>query len=202
MFNKVIRKGITMQVKEDFDNLIESCGGEDLLRYLIKDEGVENWETVTLNPIIAYSPTHMDSAVICGIAYWNGSKFEIIHSEELWEFDSLNAWLNNTMAREGFRLEAEALLAHNKAIIVTEKEIEENNTKTWEKIITEVVYGFRGNNYGIKKSKSLNDDFNLLASFFDILLDVKNNSQIMNDNQSIGRVVDLDFPTEWKNKWV
>ena len=106
------------------------------------------------------------------------------------------------MAREGFRLEAEALLAHNKAIIVTEKEIEENNTKTWEQIITEVVYGFRGNNYGIKKSKSLNDDFNLLASFFDILLDVKNNSQIMNDNQSIGRVVGLDFPTKWKNKWV
>jgi len=191
-----------MQVEDELNNLIEACGGEDLLRYLIKEEGVEDWESVTLNPIIAYSPTHMPKALICGIAYWNGTQYQIIHSEDMWEVDNLNVWLNRTMSMEGFRLEAEALLAHNKAIIVTEKEMGESNNKSWEKIITEVMYGFRPNNYGFKSKQSINHDFNLLSSFFDILLDVKNSSQLINPNKSTSERRNLDFPEEWKNEWV
>ena len=152
-----------MQINVELDNLIESCGGEDLLRYLIKDDGLENWKTVKFNPIIAYSPKHMDKAVICGIAYWNGKNYKIIHSEDLWAYESLNLWVQSTMISEGHDYEAEALLAHNKALIVTPGELEENEIKSWEKIMMEVIYGFRSNNYIKANSKEILKDFNLLS---------------------------------------
>tara|TARA_R110001592_G_scaffold333817_4_gene617857 strand:+ start:1773 stop:2348 length:576 start_codon:yes stop_codon:yes gene_type:complete len=191
-----------MQINVELDNLIESCGGEDLLRYLIKDDGLENWKTVKFNPIIAYSPKHMDKAVICGIAYWNGKNYKIIHSEDLWAYESLNLWVQSTMISEGHDYEAEALLAHNKALIVTPGELEENEIKSWEKIMMEVIYGFRSNNYIKANSKEILKDFNLLSSFFDILLDVQNNTLLDSVNTTKKIRKSLDFPEDWKNKWV
>ena len=190
-----------MEIKVELDNLIESCGGEDLLRYLIKDDGLENWQKVELNPIIAYSPKHMEKAIVCGIAYWNGVNYQIIHSEDLWAYESLNLWVQSTMISEGHDYEAEALLAHNKALIVTQKELKDNEKKSWEKIVMEVVYGFRGNNYSPVNSTEILRDFNLLSSFFDILLDVQNYTRLDNLNSTKKIKKSLDFPEDWKNKW-
>lgn len=190
-----------MQIKVELDNLIESCGGEDLLRYLIKDDGLENWQTVELNPIIAYSPKHMEKAIVCGIAYWNGANYQIIHSEDLWAYESLNLWVESTMISEGYNFEVEALLAHNKALIVTQRELKESEKNSWEKIVMEVVYGFRGNNYSPVNSKEILKDFNLLPSFFDILLDVQNYTSLDNINSTKKIKKSLDFPEDWKNKW-
>tara|TARA_R110002020_G_scaffold319988_2_gene536013 strand:- start:188 stop:763 length:576 start_codon:yes stop_codon:yes gene_type:complete len=190
-----------MEIKVELDNLIESCGGEDLLRYLIKDDGLENWQKVELNPIIAYSPKHMEKAIVCGIAYWNGVNYQIIHSEDLWAYESLNLWVQSTMISEGHDYEAEALLAHNKALIVTQKELKDNEKKSWEKIVMEVVYGFRGNNYSPVNSTEILKDFNLLSSFFDILLDVQNYTRLDNLNSTKKIKKSLDFPEDWKNKW-
>ncbi len=190
-----------MQVKKEMDDLIESCGGEDLLRYLIKEDGLENWKTVNFNPIVAFSPKHMERAIVCGIAYWDGVNYQIIHSEDLWAYESLSIWVNSIMDYEGHKFEAEALLAHNKALIVTNKELRESEKKSWEKIVMEVVYGFRGNNYSKLNSTEMLKDFNLLSSFFDILLDVQNYTKLdkINSTKKINK--SLDFPEDWKNKW-
>ena len=190
-----------MQIKVELDNLIESCGGEDLLRYLIKDDGLENWQTVELNPIIAYSPKHMEKAIVCGIAYWNGVNYQIIHSEDLWAYESLNSWVNTIMDFEGHHFEVEALLAHNKALIVTKRELKDNEKKSWEKIVMEVVYGFRGNNYSPVNYTEILKDFNLRSSFFDILLDVQNYTKLDSVNSTKKIKKSLDFPEDWKNKW-
>jgi hypothetical protein len=65
----------------------------------------------------------------------------------------------------------------------------------------EVVYGFRGNNYSKLNSTEMLKDFNLLSSFFDILLDVQNYTKLdkINSTKKINK--SLDFPEDWKNKW-
>ena len=191
-----------MNIKEELEIMIESCGGEDLLRYLIKDEGVENWEEVKLNPVVAYSPKYMGSATLCGIAYWNGRQFKIIHSEELMEFELLNRWLNLIMANEQLDFEVEALLKHNTAIIVTDVEMEDHKSKSWEQIIIEVLYGHRSSNYTSDTNTSLTNNFNLLESFFDKLLGNRKDESSEEDYQNIGLPPVLDFPLEWKKKWV
>lgn len=191
-----------MNIKEELEIMIESCGGEDLLRYLIKDEGVENWEEVKLNPVVAYSPKYMGSATLCGIAYWNGRQFKIIHSEELMEFELLNRWLNLIMANEQLDFEVEALLKHNTAIIVTDVEMEDHKSKSWEQIIIEVLYGHRSSNYTSDTNTSLTNNFNLLESFFDKLLGNRKDEPSEEDYQNIGLPPVLDFPLEWKKKWV
>ena len=108
-----------MDIIEELHHLMESCGGEDLIRYLLKEDGVKNWETITLHPIVAYSPNHMNRAIICGIAYWNGFDFQIIHSEESFENANLEELVDSVTISHNFEYGAEALLSMNRAIIAT-----------------------------------------------------------------------------------
>ncbi|HAI41207.1 MAG TPA: hypothetical protein DCM40_25420, partial [Maribacter sp.] len=105
-----MRSGKNMDVKEELYHLMESCGGEDLIRYLLKYDGVIDWETITLNPIVAYSPNHMEGAIVCGIAYWNGYDFQIIHSEESFDNNNLQELVNSVSISQNFEFGAEALL--------------------------------------------------------------------------------------------
>ena len=191
-----------MNIKEALEIMIESCGGEDLLRYLIKDEGVENWEEVKLNPVVAYSPKYMGGATLCGIAYWNGRQFKIIHSEELMEFELLNRWLNLIMTNEQLDFEAEALLKHNTAIIVTDVEMEDHKSKSWEQIIIEVLYGHRSSNYTSDTNTSIIKNYNLLESYFDKLLGDRKGEPAKEVYKPAKLQPVLDFPLEWKKKWV
>ena len=164
-----------MQIDDEMAKAMQSFGGEDLIRYLLKDDGVQNWQTVKFHPIITYSPLHMDSAELAGIAYWDGVRYNIAYSEESFLNGRLNEWLEKVMDFENHDSEAEALLSHNVAIIATSKEIDESEMLGWEEIISEVLYGYRSNNYTttnqIKNTNhnNISVDMNLLTSFFDIL---------------------------------
>lgn len=193
-----------MEIDKEFENLIESCGGEDLLRYLMKDDGVEDWETVKLNPIVAYSPNHMDKAFICGIAYWNQYNYNIIHSDELDDYKPLQNWVFNMMEKHSYQWEAEVLLNHSKAIIVTDIEMKESKRKSWEKIVLEVIYGFRSTNYMTINSTEQfynNSTIDSLTSFFDILMDIKKDNNINIIQKSYTKKPPLDFSQKFKDEW-
>ena len=40
-----------MKMPDDLIEMMENCGGEDLLRYLLKEDGMINWETISLYPL-------------------------------------------------------------------------------------------------------------------------------------------------------
>lgn len=191
-----------MNIKKEMQDLLDSCGGEDLLRYLLKDEGVEDWETVILHPIVAYSPPYMSMAEICGIAYWNGVKFEIIHSEEIISHANFERWIESVMEERGLAYEAEALLEENRAIIATPQIIDEvvKGNKSWEGVVLEVMYGYRANNFGTRKTYNLSNEISMLSSFFDILMDVKKEYDVGNSTM-IPKRATLDFPEDFKTKW-
>ena len=118
-----------MKMPDDLIEMMENCGGEDLLRYLLKEDGMINWETISLYPIVAYSPPHMDEAILIGIAYWDGVHFNILHSE--YEFEDhpiFDNWVKYLMEMGiNYKNEAEALLDHHRAIIAIKRDIKEAN---------------------------------------------------------------------------
>lgn len=188
-----------MDIMKELNDLMESCGGEDLIRYLLKDDGVIDWETITLNPIVAYSPNHMDRAMICGIAYWNGYDFQIIHSEETFDNNNLQELVNSVSLSQNFEFGAEALLSLNRAIIATPDVIETSRRMSWEAIVLEVIYGYRSNNY----TKHINTttrvhNLSSLGNLFDILMGVKEGFQT-NITKPIPKGV--DFSDEFKSEW-
>ena len=192
-----------MDINKDFEELLNDCGGEDLIRYLLKEDGVHNWETVELHPIVVYSPSHMDSAEIGGICYWNGGGFSIVHSECLYESDNLNLWIESIMNKENFEYEVEAFFHMNRAIVATPQVIDYSESKTWERIVLEVMYGYRSNNFNISISNNTKFDgmssVDSIANFFDILLDVKENLSSMKRGASLKN--GPDFSEDFKHQW-
>ena len=193
-----------MNIKKDFEELLNDCGGEDLIRYLLQDDGVSDWETVVLHPIVVYSPSHMDSAEIGGICYWDGVGFSIIHSESLYESDNLNLWIESVMEKENYEYEVEVFFHMNRAIVATPQVIDYSMNKSWERIVLEVMYGYRSSNYNINISATPSSfgDFtsvDSIANFFDILLDVKENLSSMRVSKSVKN--GPEFSDKFKEQW-
>lgn len=188
-----------MDIIEELHHLMESCGGEDLIRYLLKEDGVRNWETITLHPIVAYSPNHMDRAIICGIAYWNGFDFQIIHSEESFENANLEELVDSVTMSHNFEFGAEALLSMNRAIIATPEVIKASKRMSWEGIVLEVIYGYRSSNFNKHiNSTSKVSDLSSLGNLFDILMGVKEGFKT-NIKRPLTKGV--DFSDEFKSEW-
>ena len=195
-----------MQIDDEMERAMKSFGGEDLIRYLLKDDGIQNWQTVKFHPIVAYSPLHMDDAELAGIAYWNGAEYSIAYSEDNFLNDRLNEWLEGVMDFENHDTEAQALLSYNMAIIATSNEIDESKNIGWEIIISEVLYGFRSNNYHISKERNnthinnISVDMDLLTSFFDILLDTDKFFRDKKKNHILAKQ-ELGFPDGFQDEW-
>ena len=189
-----------MDIESEMQNLMDACGGEDLIRYLLREDGVFNWETINLHPIVAYEPKHMNKAMVCGIAYWDGLKFNIIHSEEKFGNSTLQEWVNSITISKNYEYSVEALLSLNRAIVVTPQVKNDSERMSWEAIELEVIYGYRSNNYSYYKkepSSALHHMPNI-GNLFDILLGV---SEGLKTNISSTKKNGIDFSDEFKSEW-
>lgn len=193
-----------MEIEKEMKLFMDNCGGEDLIRYLIKEDGILNWQSIELNPIITYSPKHMENAKIAGIAYWNGINYNIIVSEQDFNNSSFEEWVNYLMEMGEYDSISHALLDHHKAIIVSSKEMAESEEKTWEEIVSEVIYGTRSNNFEeLVEQDTIIKEIDMLSKIFDALLS-SGGSSVVSDYNSSKQKKHHRTPTfdpAWQKKW-
>ncbi len=197
-----------MDYKVEMEKIMDACGGEDLLRYLIKEDGVINWDSITINPIVAYSPRHMDRAIMVGCAYRHGNSFHILHSAyDFTEHPKFERWVNYLMEMdETYEMPAEALLDHNRAIIATEMDIDDAQMTSWEDIVKEVIDGERPNRYDSTSSSPLFDSEHDMADvLFDALFGLKNFIELITQETDVTLEVETsdieDFNMDWQEEW-
>ena len=196
-----------MEVEKALHDMMNNCGGEDLLRYLIKEDGYNNWKTVKLLPIVAYSPSHLDNAIVCGIAYWNGIGYNILHSEFEYESEIFQDWVDYLMEMGEYQTTSEALLDHHRAIIANDIVIKQAENTSWEEVISQVIYGTLSNNfYKATNTTNLSPQFDFLNSLMDALFDIDKN--ITNERKNYYKKMQFvpvkkksgfskDFQDEW-----
>ena len=197
-----------MDIKKEMVKVMDSCGGEDLLRYLMKDDGVINWDKLPINPIVAYSPVHLDKAIIIGLAYRHNGKFHIIHSEyEFLNHGKFNEWVEYLMEMdERYENPSQAVLDHRRAIIATEMDIDDAEICSWEEIIREVIDGNRPTRYGDKSySSAFDSEYDMADVLFDALFGLQQFIEMIMVDDSVELEAEIedsdDFDEEWKNEW-
>jgi len=196
-----------MEMPDDLIEMMENCGGEDLLRYLLKEDGMINWETIPLYPIVAYSPPHMDGAILIGIAYWDGIQFNILHSEcEFEDHPTFDKWVKYLMEMgTNYENEAEALLDHNRAIIAVKRDMKEANKIGWEALLSEVIYGIRPTRYQKTNKINLHTPHNeMIDVLFEAMFDIQNFNEVMqsyHQNLTPPETSENGFPQEWQVDW-
>jgi len=196
------------------ENLFDSCGGEDLVRWLLKDDGVVNWKTIKIYPIIAYSPKHMDNPIAIGFTHKVEDKFRIIHAE--FNFDSQPAfqdYIKYLLDMGNYKEPIEALIDHKRALIADDNDILDGELLGWKTIMNQVIKGIRDNNehklievdfYDINEQMMVNSEeevFSHLINFFDkLFMQMMSNN---NPNIKIGYLdVSLDdFDADFKEEW-
>ena len=191
-----------MSVERDFAVFIESLGGEDLLRWLMKDDGIKNWSEITLYPIISYHPHLLKKPIVVGVGTLasDGQCSQILADE--WDFEHLpefQEYVNYLMEMGDYTSPLQALSDHNRAMILNEIDMIDSNERGLTAIMMEVIEGKRAN--GITDSISfIKDGFEFehrgIDTFFTFLaeiLDVSNHSPI--------NFKDEIFSTTWQTKW-
>ena len=174
-----------------------------------KDDGVVNWEKLPINPIVAYSPTHMENAIVIGLAYRHNGKFHIIHSEyEFPKYEKFNEWIEYLMEMdESYDMPAEAVLDHHRAIVATEMDIDDAHMISWEEIIKEVIDGERPTRFSEEAQNPIYDsEYDMAEVLFDALFGLKQFIEMIIDDEEIvleAEITDADdFDEGWKQDWV
>ena len=196
-----------MELPHDLLKMMENCGGEDLLRYLVKEDGIINWETLPLYPIVAYSPSHMDEAILIGIAYWDGVEFNILHSEYEFEgYPAFDKWVKYLMEMgTDYQNEAEALLDHHRAIIVINRDMKEGMKIGWEALLSEVIYGIRPTRYDNRNKRTKHPKHDEMVDIlFEAMFDIQNFDEVMQSyyqNLTPSNSPKDGFSEQWQSDW-
>ena len=201
-------------LRNEMDNLFDSCGGEDLVRWLLKDDGVIDWQTIELYPIVAYSPNHLDDPIAIGFTHKVEGDFRIVHAE--FDFESrpkFQKYVSYLLKMGGYNEPMEALMDHNRILIADDEDIMDGELLGWKSIMNQVLEGVRNNNqkklmevdyYDIKEQMLTNSEeeiFNHFIDLFDKLF-----MQIVENTKSTP-TIDYSNPTsttydeDFKEKW-
>ena len=203
----------TFNLEEEMVEVLDSCGGEDLLRWLLKDDGIDNWETIELYPIIAYSPSHLDRPIVIGITHMMGDNYRIIHMEyDYSKYPAFERYLNYLLTMGDYEDPIEALLDHKRAILVDDEDINDANLIGWDLVLEQVIDGARDN----KEDRVVDFDFydnlieqiihkdsdlfmNFVSSLDELIMKIMN---IDNSKSNIIQVNDADeFDDSFKEDW-
>ena len=185
-----------MSMERDFAVFIESVGGEDLLRWLMRDEGMVNWDVAPLYPIVAYEPKYLTKPIVIGVATKTFDRWDIMAQE--WDFEHLHdfqKYVDYLMEMGGYESPLEALLDHNRAIILNEIDLLDAKERGLIILMTEVVNGVRIDEFQ-NQNESLNFEVEGLEMFITIisnLLDDHNTPKIELEDDSFNHV--------WQKNW-
>tara|TARA_Y100000310_G_scaffold339555_1_gene432573 strand:- start:4116 stop:4739 length:624 start_codon:yes stop_codon:yes gene_type:complete len=201
-------------LKTEMANLFDSCGGEDLVRWLLKDDGVIDWDTIKLYPIIAYSPKHLDNPIAIGFTHKVEGDFRIVHAE--FDFDSkpiFQEYVKYLLEMGNYKEPIEALIDHKRALIADDNDILDGELLGWKTIMNQVIKGIRDNNenklievdfYDINEQMMTNSEEEIFSHFINLFdklfmqmagMDATNIKIECIDPSSKG--FDADFQEEW-----
>ena len=194
-----------MSVERDFAVFLESLGGEDLLRWLMKDDGIIDWSEITLYPIISYHPQLLKKPIVVGVGTLttDGQCSKILADE--WDFEHLpefQEYVDYLMEMGNYETPLQALSDHNRAMILNEIDIIDSKERGLIAIIMEVIEGERPN--GLTDSiRFVHDGYEVeytgmtnIEAFFTFLGDILDVS-----NHTTFNVKDEKFSTNWQTKW-
>jgi len=186
-----------MELNDSLQKFIDSCGGEDLIRYLLKDEGKDNWENLILHPIVAWSPPHIDNPIVVGISV----EGEVFSSKwDFGEYPDFQNWINYIMEMGKYESPIDALIDHKRAIIPDEEDMMDAELMGWKKVMQQVIDGER---VSILMD---NDEFtHEVESFFNIIADFMTSTGFTNANTHIQHMAESDetedFSDGFKLHW-
>lgn len=186
-----------MELNDSLQKFIDSCGGEDLIRYLLKDEGNDNWENLILHPIVAWSPPHIDEPIVVGISV----EGEVFSSK--WDFNEypeFQKWIDYIMEMGKYDSPIDALIDHKRALIPDEEDIMDAEMMGWKKVMQQVLDGER------ISTIMDNEEFTTeLESFFSIIDHFMTTIGYTNINKNIHHKAESDetedFSNEFKLDW-
>ena len=190
-----------MSVERDFEVFIESLGGEDLLRWLMKDDGITDWSEATLYPIISYHPQLLRKPIVVGVGTLasDGRCSQILADE--WDFEHLpefQDYVDYLMEMGDYTTPLQALSDHNRAMILNEIDMIDSKERGLTAIIMEVIEGKRPN--GLRNLQNLEEDYDLninsLETFFTFLGDI-----LDRPNHTTINLKDEKFSSNWQTKW-
>lgn len=181
-------------IDDEMEEVLDSCGGEHLLRWLLKDDGITNWETIKLYPIVAYMPQYLKGPIVVGITHKIGNQFRVIHVEyDYSNYSAFEKYLNYLLEMGDYQDPVEALLDHKKAILVDDEDIQDGLLIGWKRILEQVIAGVRDN----KEDNIVNLDY------YDELIDKLITNQksktfdlMSNLEDIVTKILNLDFEKE------
>ena len=181
-------------IDDKMEQVLDSCGGEDLLRWLLKDDGITNWETIKLYPVVAYMPQYLKEPIVVGITHKIGHEFRVIHVEyDYSNYSGFEKYLNYLLEMGDYQDPVEALLDHKKAILVDDDDIQDAFLIGWKVILEQVIAGVRDNkednivNLDYYESSLDNLSSNQKSSAFDLMSNLED---------IVTKILNLDFEKE------
>lgn len=190
-----------MSVERDFAVFLESMGGEDLLRWLLKEDGITNWEQVPLYPIVAYSPSHLPKPIVIGVVCPAYGWCNIMAQE--WDFEHLpkfQDYIDYLMEMGEYHSPIGALADHNRAMILNEIDMIDANERGIQEVMMEVINSVRPNGFDYFTDEDVEGDMDVdmesLESLFSFLANLfSDTTKPMIDMQ------DNDFNHDWQDSW-
>ena len=188
-----------MSVERDFAVFLESMGGEDLLRWLMKTDGIDDWQRVPLYPIVAYSPEHLPKPIVIGVASHAYGWCNIMAQE--WDFEHLPSfqdYVDYLVEMGDYNTPVSALQDHNKAMILNEVDMIDAQERGIETVMMEVINGQRPNGFANTEEWEHGEDFNTegIEMLFSFIADILNDAF-----NPIVEAQDDDFNNDWQNSW-
>jgi hypothetical protein len=93
-----------MSVISQHKKFIERNGGLGVFRWIMEQDGIENFENAKIYPIIAWNEYHHDDIVVIASAYRHKDFFVIINYEEDFSYlpERIRVWVEEVMDITGF----------------------------------------------------------------------------------------------------
>ena len=171
-----------------------------MIRWLLKDDGWETWDTLPLRPVVAWNPSKLNTPIIVGIAV----EGELFASK--WEFPEyleFQEWVDYLMEMDNYNSPVEALLDHKMALIPTEEDIMAADIMGWQSVMEEVIEGSQENT---NTSVIDDDSIDEISTFFGLLDSVMGSFGFMPSYNSrvfkVETAEDAKFSKNFQNKWI
>lgn len=93
-----------MSVISQHNEFIERNGGVGVFRWIMEQDGIENFDKTKIYPVIAWNEFHHDDVVVIASAYRHKDFFVIINYEEDFSYlpERIRVWVEEVMDITGF----------------------------------------------------------------------------------------------------
>lgn len=204
------------KVFNELNKFIELCGGEDTVRWIAKCNGLKNWKTTKIHPIIAWNNKYIERPLVVGIAIRVKDNYQIIASIENFKNIDFKEWIDEISDGKSYFDIAKGLLDNKNAIIASETDIIDGEIIGWNYVINQVKEGTRSNGFDKIENENNKTEFDMDLKEFDELIDYfevgnlfNNFIKLLEDSLQKSDISlsfntedeDIDFNEQFKEEW-